>query len=293
MAEYKDKLIKEYTDRPLYIGEQVYVKAKHFDKPTRNIDKNILCKIVGILDDNTYQVECIDKEFTYGFSNKERFNVILHTDEIYKNLRDVGYNPFQNIDFYKKLEHINYDMESILLTLNIDDTKSEMFKFEINNHIVPEYTDNPFIIDRDGNKVYYQRDYVWSLEDEQLFIESIYNNLDCGKIVVRKRGYEYVEDNFKKGNFESVAFNDIVDGKQRLNTLKRFVNDEFMDMHGKYYSDLSATAHMYFKRNTSITFIRMGEDTTDEDVIKTFLMINFSGKPCSKEHLDFVKTINI
>ena len=50
---------------------------------------------------------------------------------------------------------------------------------------VLELNDNPFVYDKEGNRLYYQRDYVWSLKDEQLFIESIYNGIECGKIVLR------------------------------------------------------------------------------------------------------------
>ena len=44
--------------------------------------------------------------------------------------------------------------------------------------------------------------------------------------------------------------------------------------------------------NTDISTLIMNENTKDEDVIRTFLMVNFSGKPMSKKHLDFVKEIN-
>ena len=37
--------------------------------------------------------------------------------------------------------------------------------------------------------------------------------------------------------------------------------------------------------------MEMDEGCTDEDVLKVFLNVNFSGKPMSKEHIKFVQGI--
>ena len=72
---------------------------------------------------------------------------------------------------------------------------------------------------------------MWELKDKQLLIESIYNGINCGKIVLRDRGYNYIISELNKGNKE-VAFRDVVDGKQRIGALLDFVNDKFPDLHG-------------------------------------------------------------
>lgn len=150
---------------------------------------------------------------------------------------------------------------------------------------------NPYVIEPStGEKRYYQRPYCWSLEDEQLFIESIYNELDCGKIVLRTNVISDVLDAFIKGDKE-VCYYDVVDGKQRLHTLYRFINDEFPDSHGNYYSDFSDVAKRLFKSRSCITLMEMDEGCTDADVLKVFLNVNFSGKPMSKEHIKFVQCI--
>ena len=51
----------------------------------------------------------------------------------------------------------------------------------------------PFVI-INGKKSYYQRPLVWELEDKQLLIESIYNSVDCGKILIRLKGWEELRD---------------------------------------------------------------------------------------------------
>lgn len=150
---------------------------------------------------------------------------------------------------------------------------------------------NPYVIEPStGEKRYFQRPYCWSLEDEQLFIESIYNELDCGKIVLRTNVISDVLDAFVKGDKE-VCYYDVVDGKQRLHTLYRFINDEFPDSHGNYYSDFSDVAKRLFKSRSCITLMEMDEGCTDADVLKVFLNVNFSGKPMSKEHIKFVQDI--
>lgn len=94
----------------------------------------------------------------------------------------------------------------------------------------------------------------------------------------------------KKGETE-IAFNDIIDGKQRLCTLKSFIFDEFQDLHGNYYSDLSFKAQNYLTNNQLISFSELPENTDDKTVIKQFLRLNFAGIPQSEEHIEYVKNI--
>jgi hypothetical protein len=115
--------------------------------------------------------------------------------------------------------------------------------------------------------------------------------LNCGKIVLRDRGYNYIISELNKGNKE-VAFRDVVDGKQRIGALLDFVNDKFPDLHGNYYSDLSNKAQHKFLNSDVISYASLGESATDEDVIETFLMVNFTGKIMSQEHIDYVKEIS-
>src|ERR1044072_6622009 len=44
---------------------------------------------------------------------------------------------------------------------------------------------NPYIIDKDGNRQYYQRDLVWTLEQKQLLINSIFNRIEIGKFIFK------------------------------------------------------------------------------------------------------------
>lgn len=144
---------------------------------------------------------------------------------------------------------------------------------------------NPYITDKDGNKVYYQRDLCWTLEDKQNFIESVYNELNCGVIVLRY--------NSDKRLAESGAEWDVVDGKQRLSTLIEFFNNEFPDRYGNYWKDFSVVAQRHFKNIKCMTFYEFRENVSDEDIKRAFLNVNFTGVPMSKEHIEFVKSINV
>ena len=43
----------------------------------------------------------------------------------------------------------------------------------------------------------------------------------------------------------------------------------------------------------NLTYLEMSEDTTDKDVVDTFLNINIAGVTIDEEHINFIKTINI
>lgn len=115
--------------------------------------------------------------------------------------------------------------------------------------------------------------------------------VDCGKIIVRERDWDEIEA-LEAAGLE-FAFYDVVDGKQRLTALNEFINDVFPDSYGNYYSDLSDHAQHAFGDNQLISYAEMKPHTKDADVIKTFLRMNFSGIPQSKEHLDYLKSIKM
>jgi len=134
---------------------------------------------------------------------------------------------------------------------------------------------------------------VWTLEQKQLLIESIYNHVEIGKFVLRSRPWDWVEGRVKEGKLEHTAFKDLVDGKQRFTALVEFVSGKFADLQGNHFDDLSYLAQRRFLSYRHLTYVELGEKSTDEDTLKTFLAINHTGKPMSKEHIEFVKSINI
>ena len=276
-----------YVNSPICVGDWVDASEDliyTFGKK----DRLCFSKVLEILDNDTAKIEVHD---TGTSRNGQIFEVPIN--KLVKNPLYVGYNPLEQYETMPKLNIVPYPIGSLVSILSSTVFDGEPYYITSNNGEKLKMEDvnwNPYVTDKDGKRQYYQRDFCWSIEEKQQLIESIYKGIDCGKIVVREHTYNEVESKLKKGDKE-IAFFDIVDGKQRLNALFGFMNDEFPDSNGKYYSDMSILARRRFENKTVFTFARMDSATTDEEVLKVFLLINFSGRPMSREHLDYVEKI--
>ena len=285
MAAKKDKIVEEYKNAPAKVGDWLKTMESKIYGKTYN-DKEITVEVLEVLSDGRVKVKPLE-----GSSYKIHSSTISDGDYT-KNFHRIGENPFPKNSWRRSLQTGNYMLESIIHKCGIEQ-KDETYKkpqYEIGGITVPELNWNPYVFNKDGEKEYYQRDYCWTLKDEQLFIESIYNYINCGLVIVRRRSWKWLEKQIASGNKE-VAFNDIVDGKQRMHILDRFVNDEFQDLHGNYFSDLSNQAQYEFMNSNSLQFAMFEEDVTDDMIISAFLNVNFTGVPMPQEHIDYVKEI--
>ena len=255
----KQQLIQEYLEEPLKIGEHIKIKG-HGSK-----DKNRwgIAKVVDIIDGIPY------------IGDRQPV-----TEEWKKWTGKIGADPFDKS--FDRIQSINFQLESILSQLFKED------KYDIEGTPISASNFNPFVF-VNGEKKYYQRPLCWSLKDKQLLLESIYNNVDCGKIVVRNRGWEELRKLQKEGH--ELAWKDVVDGKQKLYAIKSFMDGEYPDLHGNYFEDLSDQAQRRLTNNQLISYSELPEKTTDEEVLKQFLRLNFSGVPQSQEHLDYIKSL--
>lgn len=268
------------TNSEIAVGEKVYVRDRDFFGFGRS-GELLYVTVDEIAPDCSKYLLKKDKTKTWVDAN-----LIVARD-----LRNAGANPFNIRDVNCRV--VAFTLQSILFGLNIlEEETDEKLIFRINDTPVKGLNWNPFVFDKDGNKVHYQRGFVWSLHDKQLLVDSIYNGLDCGKIVTRKRGWDELVALAKKGETE-FFFHDIVDGKQRLDAVRGFIMGEYADLHGNYYGDLSAVAQNKFTENQYFSYGEMPDESKDEDVIYQFLRMNFSGVQMSKEHLDYVKSINV
>ena len=255
----KQQLIQEYLEEPLKIGEHIKIKG-HGSK-----DKNRwgIAKVVDIIEGIPY------------IGDRQPV-----TEEWKKWTGKIGADPFDKS--FDRIQSINFQLESILFQLFKED------KYDIEGTPISASNFNPFVF-VNGEKKYYQRPLCWSLKDKQLLLESIYNNVDCGKIVVRNRGWEELRKLQKEGH--ELAWKDVVDGKQKLHAIKSFMDGEYPDLHGNYFEDLSDQAQRRLTNNQLISYSELPEKTTDEEVLKQFLRLNFSGVPQSQEHLDYIKSL--
>lgn len=274
----KEESIKKFLAEPAKEGDFVFVRGLGTQDKTKFVNST---KVLEANDDGSIMI----KEYSYSSP------IRVEKGDYYKNTRHIGADPFPKKPWNSALRMISYNLDSIFHVCgfkNID----KKYTFETQNtYTVNELNWNPFFVDKNGNEVVYQRDFCWTLEQKQLLIESIYNNIEIGKIVVRKRSYEWVKKRCLSG--KTAFFKDIVDGKQRLNAIFGFVNGEFKDLHGNNWEDLSEHAQQKFFDFMSVGYGEIGEDATDEDVKSVFLNVNFSGVRMSQEHIDFVKSINL
>lgn len=268
ISEKKQALIDEIKSKGLKPGDTIIVG-------------NELYTVVEVNSD--YVLAKCSESFRSDRSVK-RFN----NGEFNYNVYDIGANPFPTNDWRRKVRNINFDLGSIIHNLFRDEV-TEREEYKINGHFIHETNFNPYVI-VNGEKYYYQRPLVWTLEDKQNLIESIYLGISCGQILVREHSWKEVENAVKNGNYE-MSFFDVVDGKQRLNTIYEFIRGDFPDKHGNYYNDLSDHAQIDFSNSMCLTYSVMGTESTDEDVLNAFLGVNFAGVPQSKEHIEYVRSL--
>lgn len=280
ISEKKQKLIDEFLSTPLKVGDKITVDVRSFTDFLflKSPKKEFIIKSIR------------DKEITaliteYGYNDKEyTFSSDLITGRNF--VDNIGANPFKKND---KLETYKIDIQQLLYRFELYEKRHEDCPVIMNGHQVEEINWNPFVI-INGKKEYYQRPFVWSLKDKQLLIDSIYNGIECGIIVVRLRSWEWLENAAKKGE-QDLFFKDVVDGKQRAHTIGEFVNNKFADSHGNFFSDLSTISQRHFLNQQSFLYAELNENTSDENTIMQFLKTNFAGIPQTQEHIDFVNSL--
>ena len=124
----------------------------------------------------------------------------------------------------------------------------------------------------------YQRGFVWTDDDREALIDSIFKNIDIGKFVFVERPFEGVE---------SPGY-EILDGKQRLSAIVDYFLNKY-PYKGVYYNEL-CTADKYWFRNRMVSVAKVREDITEEQKLKYFLMLNTTGHVMDKKHLERVET---
>jgi len=117
----------------------------------------------------------------------------------------------------------------------------------------------------------YQRDYVWSERDEIKLIDSIFRGNDIGKFVFLK--YDW-----------PVTDVDVLDGKQRLNTIIKFITSRF-PYEGYYWHQFSTLDRHRFN-DLPIQYAELnGNKFTEADKLRLFLNANAAGVPQDELHL--------
>lgn len=116
----------------------------------------------------------------------------------------------------------------------------------------------------------YQRRYRWNDERQSRLIESFIMNVPVPPIFLN-------EDEFGKYS--------VIDGKQRLNTIQRFLTSElelvglevYRDFNGKTFSDLPLIYQNYIKTRAVLRAIIILSESDDDIKYKVFLRLNTGG----------------
>ncbi|CAM6506191.1 TPA: DUF262 domain-containing protein [Klebsiella quasipneumoniae subsp. similipneumoniae] len=122
----------------------------------------------------------------------------------------------------------------------------------------------------------YQRDYVWGHQEQQTFLRVLISGFPIGSVALAKAPNWDICDG---------PYIEVVDGKQRLTTLKLFINNEIPIVIGEeeiYWSELTRSEQLAFGRPTLSAAIL--DDATEKDRIAYFVAVNFTGVPQSEEH---------
>jgi hypothetical protein len=276
----KEIAIEEKLNEPFKVGEEVLVKRRFLQTYNQD-DYEKRCVISSIGEQTAFVVE-------NEYRNTKAVEIPLTA--LTKDLFNTGYNPI--VEKTYRLDTVSYSMESIVHAVGFDRTSKRFVETKdiVGKIEVPELNWNPYVFQADGSRFHYQRNFCWGLEEKQNLIESIYNNISIGRIIVRERGYKWIKTQIENGN-QDVAFKDIVDGKQRINAIIEFMMDKWPDKSGYFYSEFSAYAIHKFLDHQLLGYASLDENATDKDVIECFLKTNFAGVPMSADHINYVRGV--
>lgn len=120
----------------------------------------------------------------------------------------------------------------------------------------------------------YQRGYVWTDQDKQSYLKSLFDGRDLGRFMFIK--YPYPEN--------KVVF----DGKQRLSTLCDFYQSK-LAYQGLFWHQLSKLDRLHLSGRELQVAVLDSNSFTREKLLEIFLDVNAGGVPQTEEHLTHVK----
>ena len=121
----------------------------------------------------------------------------------------------------------------------------------------------------------FQRGMVWVPEQNERFIESAYMGFDLGSYVVND-----VLSTITKQDVIEQCDMMLIDGQQRINAIRGYVNNEFK-VFGYFWKELESVDQRRFRR---VLFTRGEITCTDEVVLRDlYNRLNYGGTPHTPE----------
>lgn len=151
-----------------------------------------------------------------------------------------------------------------------------------------KYWNYDFDVYLDKYEMNLQRPYVWEHYQQQEFILTLLLEKPIESVIIIEHEFACGKDILEKNN--SVRY--VIDGKQRLMTIQKFLHNEFtVNINGTeaYYKDFDSELQRYFKsRVNSITatvyYSYWDNKITSDMKIILFNYYNFAGTPQTEEH---------
>lgn len=192
-----------------------------------------------------------------------------------------GYEKTGTFSYMTCHWHHTYDISKFSKTrLHYKDSCVRYFNTVIESLYGKEWHNG---VDRNPN---YQRGDVWTDEQREALIDSIFNEIPIGAMIFARRDFGYNDDG------RIAIGEEIIDGKQRYTTIIDFVCDKF-PYQGLYYSQL----HPHDRGRFDSTQIMVGEmifrqhdgKYNEEDVLETFVRLNIGGTSMEHELIEAAK----
>jgi len=128
----------------------------------------------------------------------------------------------------------------------------------------------------------YQRGYVWTQKEQDEYLVTLLAGYPTGVICLA----EVKENMSDPEDFKEFRWIEVVDGKQRLTTLKLFFEGKIglplSNGERVFYPDFTPSESRGF-RNVGINLLRM-DNASERDKLNFFYRVNFMGVPQSAEH---------
>jgi len=136
-----------------------------------------------------------------------------------------------------------------------------------------------------------QRPYVWELVQQREFIMSILLEKPIDSLVIVQEIKDYAN--------RDDQVNLVIDGKQRLMTIQKFVHNEFsIIINGRevYWRDFDNKSRMHFKSKANFLTANVYYSypdckVTDEMLVILFNYYNFAGTPQAEKHKERLQSL--
>ncbi len=295
MKKTIEQLRDEHKLKPIEVGDYVTTRwqetkvdyeyeGKGKKRTSRRVETEVAKSASGTV--KLIDAEGVHVYFSHSQPNKyirrDDYTYVMPLESLEQSMLYVGADPFEKDNH--PLNYVQQSMTSLMHYMDAD--------INLGNGKSYSGTDfDPYVVDKDGNRQYFQRGLVWPLEAKQSLIDSIYNHLDIGKFVLAETPWHDIQSAMDAGEHAYSCM--CIDGKQRMNAIHEFTKGGFPDSHGNYWDDLSPSARNKFM-NRPVSVCLLSDTTLTPSLIKQiFLGVNFSGVPMSKEHIEFVKSIKV